>query len=106
MFYIIVAVNSVARSSPWLGWVNFLHLVLSLAILTLGIMIMVNHRRRSRPIPSMLAGAAVALAIVDFAVADLNLAPAIALLTLVCALPTAAFAALAVAWEEPVGGRR
>lgn len=107
MFLVLMAVDDRAvRQTPMLGWANFLHLVLSLALLTLGIMIIVKHRGRSRPIPSMLAGSAAAMVVVDFAVAHLNFAPRIATFTLAVALPTAALAALAIAMEEPGGGRR
>lgn len=104
-FFALMA-SSYGPSTPLVGWVNFLHLVGTLAVLTLGIMIIVKHRRRSRPIPAMLLGAAAALILVDIAVAGVNWAPGIATLTLAGGVPTAVLAALVLSTEGAAARRK
>ena len=104
MFFGIMA-DSYGPSTPLVGWLNFLHLVGTLAVLTLGIMIIVKHRRRSKPIPAMLLGATLALIFVDIAAADANWLPGLATLTLAGGLPTAALAATVLLREGAAAGR-
>lgn len=105
MFFAIMAM-SYGPSTPLGGWLNFLHLVGALAVLTLGIMIIVKHRRRSKPIPSMLLGFTAALMLVDIAAADVNWLPGLATLTLGGGLPTAALAVLVLATEAAAGRKK
>lgn len=99
MFFAIMA-DSYGPSTPLVGWLNFLHLVGTLAVLTLGILIIVKHRRRSKPIPAMLLGGTLALIFVDIAAADANWLPGLATLTLAGGLPTAVLAALVLFRES------
>ncbi|MCC3299785.1 hypothetical protein [Arthrobacter caoxuetaonis] len=63
-FFAIMS-NVYGPKTPLFGWMNFFHLVGTIAILTLGIMIIVKHRQRSRPIPAMLLGFTFVTVIVD-----------------------------------------
>lgn len=105
MFFAMM-VNSYGPSTPLVGWLNFLHLVGTLAVLTLGIMIIAKHRRRSKPIPAMLLGGTLGLIVVDIAAADANWLPGLATLTLAGGLPTAVLAALVLFKESGITGRK
>ena len=83
-------VDSYGPSTPLVGFLNFFHLIGALATLTLGIMIIVKHRRRSMPIPAMLLGATAWLVIVDIILARASWMPGLSTLTLAGGLPTAA----------------
>lgn len=68
-FFVIMA-NTFGPSTPLFGWLNFLYLVGAIAILTLGIMVIVKHRQRSKPIPAMLLGSAAVTMILALVLAD------------------------------------
>lgn len=105
MFFAIMA-SSYGPSTPLVGWINFLHLVGTLAVLTLGILIIVKHRRRSRPIPAMLLGSTAALILVDIAAADLNWLPGLATLTLCGGVPLVVLSLLVLSRETSTSPKK
>lgn len=98
MFFGLMA-DTYGPSTPLVGFLNFFHLVGALAALTLGIMIIVKHRRRSIPIPAMLLGSTAWLVIVDVVLADVGWKPGLAIWTLAGGLPTAALVVIVLARE-------
>lgn len=86
--------------TPYVGWVMFLRIVGAMAVLTLGIMIIINHRRRSRTIPAMLLGATLAFIVMNIAVAAAGWR--LSLEALADGLPAAVLAALVLLRERSV----
>lgn len=84
---------------PLIGFLIFFHLVGTLAVLTLGIMIIAKHRRRSFGIPTMLLGSTVWLIIIDAFMAWNSWLPGAALFTLAGGLPTAVLGIIVLARE-------
>ncbi|MCC9198494.1 hypothetical protein QNO08_17415 (plasmid) [Arthrobacter sp. zg-Y820] len=84
---------------PLIGFLIFFHLIGTLAALTLGIMIMAKHRRRSCEIPTMLLGSTVWLITIDAFMAWNSWFPGAALFTLAGGLPTAVLGIIVLARE-------
>ncbi|MCC9176757.1 hypothetical protein [Arthrobacter sp. zg-Y750] len=68
------------------GFVIFLHLTAALAVLALGIIMVIQHRVRSRPVPALLIGACVGLVVSDMSLAAIAGLPAVAIFAIIGSL--------------------
>ncbi|MCQ1999882.1 hypothetical protein [Arthrobacter zhaoxinii] len=84
----LVAYSDMLSGDLGAGFLIFFHLIGALAVLTLGIMVIVQHRRRSKPIPGMLLGASAGLVFVDMILAFMGGIPGLAIVAITATLPS------------------